>query len=175
MTTLIIDIEKDDIVDISRKLKATYQDAVDAFRFATKTVLESAKEGIANDLSEPLPLEEKGILKRIKLRFDRQGNRAGSFFIGLNPVGLLYATPKPTQTGNGISGGGEFYPSAFFVKTKKGLEIPMERRGKARLPIKKLVVDIEAKAAPFVRDYFDEIQPVFMDTFSKNLVRRMSL
>lgn len=174
MTTLIIDIEKTDIQALSKKLKATYAQSVEAFRFAAKSVLTYTRKALADDLQQELPLLKRGILKRTVLKFERQGNRAGSFFIGLNPVDLIYATPKPKQTAQGVSGGGQTFAHGFLIN-KNGKTQAVRRKGKARLPLETLRVDIAQKATPFINNYFEELVPVFLDTFYQNLNRRINL
>ena len=168
MTILTIDIQKTDIMALAKKLEATYDDVQTAFRISIRAVMRWAREEIALNLEEPLPLQEKGILKRIVLKFQNTGQRAGSFFIGLNPVDLTYVDPAPVQDTGGISGGGEYYPSAFFVHIK-GRDRPRRRIGKERYPIKNIMVDIQEKATPYLNDEFAQIEEIFWDIFERTL------
>ncbi|KVR28632.1 hypothetical protein WL61_23230 [Burkholderia ubonensis] len=120
--------------------------------FTTKSVRELAKH---------LKLPQKEVRRRLRtFRLARvAGGKGVRVWYGLDPMGMIHLNAR--QTRQGVSAyGGRFVKGAFIANGRAGAGGPASsnrqvfvREGKARLPIKKVSVELGDEAQTYIEDH----------------------
>lgn len=116
-----------------------------------------------------LPIEE--VLRRVKrFRLKRAiGGKGVVVWYGLDPIGAIHLGAVEHKTlrggGGGVSAfGGRFFRGAFIAKGRNGNTQVFQRKGRARLKIKKVTVPLGDEAERIIQERVLN-GPAFMDRF----------
>lgn len=180
--------EHGSLEQVARDLAATQKEIDKALastlsKMATWLRAKSIRE-LARHLKLP-PKEVKRRLKTFRLRRTANG-RAVTVWYGLDPMGVIHLNAKEERAmAGGVHAFGErFYPGAFIGKGRAGSGGPAAsnkqvfiRKGKARLPIKKVTADLGDDAQQYIEAHLlggFAFQQRFYMVFERELKWRQS-
>lgn len=93
----------------------------------------SLKTQTVKEASKRLDVKQKYIRKRIFVRKANSKKLRSGIWAGLNKFNALSIGAKPSSTG--YAAGPYIWPNAFKYRNKKGREILLQRKGRARYPL----------------------------------------
>ncbi|WP_296652876.1 hypothetical protein [Paraburkholderia sp.] len=112
-------------------------------------------------LAQHLMLPQKEVRRRLRtFRLARvAGGKGVRVWYGLDPMGMIHLNAR--QTRQGVTAyGGRFVKSAFIANGRAGVNGPASsnrqvfiRKGKSRLPIKKVTVELGDPAQTYIEDH----------------------
>lgn len=153
-------------------LNATEKQAEKALRSTLVKMASWLRTRSVRGLSKELEIQQKVLRRRLKaFRLKKSADGANiTVWYGLDPVALIYLGAR--QTSSGVTAGRHKRKSAFIAKGSNGNKQVFKRRGKARLPIDKQVLDINNKAETFLEDRLigsSEFETYFMTVLEREL------
>lgn len=168
-----VEINAEEFRLLSERLGATEEIAnkalVSSINRVQRWVVTQSARAAAKAAAAPVA----SVRARARIRFADKGDISGSIWIGLNPVGAHRLRPRQTKAG--VSAGKHRLPGAFIATGKSGKPIVFKREGRARLPIEKQEIEIEAAARPAIENQVWPLaQKRLLDEFTRQLRFRMS-
>lgn len=172
MSGINIDVHADRLNQLQLDLQATDKEVRQALRSTLGKMSRWLRTQSARGLSSELDIKQKAIRKRLKsFRVRQKGNQTEvTVWYGLNPIDYMDLSPRQTKAG--VSAGRRRVSGAFIANGRGGPRKVFKRRGAARLPIEKQVVEIRDQANVYIEDdllgtlAFDE---QFLSTFEHEL------
>lgn len=149
MSVIDLDIDAEQLRIAVADVSATQQQAEKALLSTLAKMATWLQAKSIKALSAELGIQQKVIRRRLKkfgLR-KRNGGAEITVFYGLNPIALIYLSPKKRAGGIGASGG-RYVKGGFIAKGQV-----FKRRGAARLPIEKQVAEIKDQADVYIEDH----------------------
>jgi hypothetical protein len=148
-------------------------EAIEAFLAATPKQVDAAMSSTLTkmarwlqtksirELAKHLELPQKEVRRRLRtFRLTKvAGGKGVRVWYGLDPMGMIHLNAR--QNKQGVSAyGGRFVKSAFIANGRAGMNGPASsnkqvfiREGKARLPIKKVTVELGDKAQTYIDEH----------------------
>lgn len=173
MSLLRLDIDTSQVQRLSLDLSATEDQAEKALLSTLGKLSKWLTSISVKRLSKHLDIPQHVLRRRIKkfsLRKTGGGGGQVQVFYGLNPVAVIDIDARQTRAG--VSAGKRRIKSAFIRRGRGGHVQVFKRRGAARLPIDKQVVDIDEAAQVFIEDHLlgtDEFEAQFFKLFEHEL------
>lgn len=151
-----------DLAGLAEKFDATPEKIRMAARRALAFATRWANAEALKQLPQVTGIRANIIAGRIRMEIS---DDSGRVWIGLNPIDAKRL--HPMQTEDGVSADGFDFPSAFIVESLNGHVF--QRVGRDRLPIRKLDVSIDQKAAVAVNQIANQVRDKFNQEFKRQL------
>ncbi|EKN01118.1 MULTISPECIES: prophage LambdaW5, minor tail protein Z-like protein [unclassified Acidocella] len=151
--SLNIEFDTQQIDAMALDVNATLPQVEAALASALRRMALYLKAASVKGLSHELDVQQKVIRRRLStFRLSRSRSAPEiKLWYGLNPLSMeQLGTPK--QTAQGVRVGKHFIAHAFLARDKTGRQRVFLRKGKARLPIEKQVLDIADDAERWIED-----------------------
>lgn len=168
MLDLSIDDKK--LRAIADEFEASDEDLRKAYNRALGRTASRMRTMARKAIREGLELRSAAVLKA-RLRLTRQkphGDLIGGarLWIGENDMPLRYFKGRMTKTASGVSVAGRSVTGAFIGTGANGATMPFVRKGKGRLPIEAVSVEVQDDVDDILeRDVYPEIVEYFFNTF----------
>lgn len=152
MALVSLDVSALGIDRLVQDLAATEEQAEKALRSTLVKVASWLRTRSVRGLSKELAVQQKVLRRRLKtFRLKKSADGASiTVWYGLDPVALIYLGAR--KTGRGVTAGKHKRDGAFIAKGANANKQVFKRRGKARLPIDKQVLDINDQAETYLED-----------------------
>lgn len=131
----------------------------------------------ARGLSRQLDIQQKIIRRRLKsFRVKQTGGEFNvRVWYGLDPISFIYLNPR--QNKKGVKAKRREIAGGFIADVGNGKRQVFKRKGRARLPIEKQIVEVADDATVFIEDELigtDEFEAEFFKIFERELKWRTS-
>lgn len=123
-------------------------------------------------MTEGLKLRSGAVLKRriIVRRKSNKGLSSFQFWVGVNDLRIEDFKGRASLSGKGVRLGDHFVEGGFFMRTKSGKRLVMQRSSDPRLPVERVTAPIEDEARAIIEKIYREANGFFLKSYRQELL-----
>lgn len=165
------EIDSQGIEAINAQVQATEKQIKLAFNKAATTTTSWMRRTAKQMITQGLKLRSGAVLKRriIVRRRSSKGLTSFQFWVGVNDLRIEDFKGRASQSGKGVRLGEHFIEGGFFMRTKSGKRIVMQRSADPRLPVERVTAPIEDEARAIIDKIYREANGFFLKSYRQEL------